>query len=323
MAESQTALPELIRRLLQSEAWPHDADHPELIETHISWVILNRRSPHKAIASGAARFSGMQLASPATVSGNFRATAMFVPHRTRPSLFRAAGLAALLLIVAGCAGEPQLVPAPGAERVSPGGSIAVTSASDVTVTVDPDAWRGSVQIGNAVTPMHVKIENQSDNKLRIRYSDFAMIAGNGDRYAALPPYDIRGTVAGPAPARGYSPVDRLGFTYDGFYVAPFYRFIYPGLAVYDGHPFLFDPLYYEHYYPYWRQARVELPTAEMLRFALPEGMLEEGGVLAGFLYFEPVDAEVSPVTFQADVVDIVSGKMIATLEIPFVVQQDE
>lgn len=234
-------------------------------------------------------------------------------------------IACAALLLSACASPPQLVPAPEAERVVPGGTIAVTSAAGVTLTVDPDAWRGNVRIDNAVTPIHVQIENKSDRKLRIRYSDFAMIAGNGDRYAALPPYDIRGSVADPALAHRYSPVDRLGFTYDGFHVAPFYRFMYPGLSVYHAHRFSIDPLYYEHYYPYWSRARVELPTAEMLRFGLPEGVLDEGGVLAGFLYFEKIDSELSPpkVTFRADAVDIVSGEMVATLEVPFVIESKQ
>lgn len=239
-----------------------------------------------------------------------------------PGASRLAMLGALFFI-AGCAGRPELVPAPGAERVVPGGTIATASAGDVAVTVDPDAWRGNVPIAHAVTPMHVQIENASDRKLAIRYRHFAMIGKSGEWFAALPPYEIRGTVAGVAPARRYPPVDPLGFTYDGFYVAPFYHFMYPGLSVYDGHPFHFDPLYYDRYYSRWPRERIELPTPEMLRFALPEGVLEEGGALAGFLYFEPVDPDVSPVTFQADIVDIVSGEKLATLSIPFVVQADD
>lgn len=230
-----------------------------------------------------------------------------------------ATLAACALI-AGCASRPQLVPGPGAETVTPGGTIAKASAADVTVTVDPDAWRGGVSIAHAVTPMHVRIENNSGEKLAIRYRHFAMLAEDGERFAALPPYEIRGTVAGGAPARRYPPVDRLGFTYERFYVAPFYHFMYPGIAVYHAHPFFFDPFYYDGYYPHWSRVRTELPTPEMLRVALPEGVLDEGGVLAGFLYFEPVKPEASPVTFRAEIVDIVSGETMGTVTIPFVVR---
>lgn len=224
--------------------------------------------------------------------------------------------------IAGCASRPQLVPAPGAETVAPGGTIARASAADVTITVDPNAWRGGVSITNAVTPMHVRIENGSGEKLAIRYRQFAMLGETGERYAALPPYEIRGTVAGAGPARRYPPVDRLGFTHERFYVAPFYHVMYPSLAVYHGHPFFFDPFYYDGYYPRWSRVRTELPTPEMLRVALPEGVLEEDGVLAGFLYFEPFEPQASPVTFQADVVDIVSGETLGTVAIPFVVQTE-
>ena len=246
-------------------------------------------------------------------------------RKARSSLLRSArGLALLVACawVAGCASRPQLVPGPGADTVAPGGTIARASAAGVTVTVDPDAWRGDVSITQAITPMHVRIENGSNKKLAIRYRHFAMLGEAGERFAALPPYEIRGTVAGVGPARRYPPVDRLGFTYNRFYVAPFYRFMYPSLAVYHAHPFFFDPYYYDGYYPRWSRARTELPTPEMLRAAMPEGVLEEGGVVAGFLYFEPVDAEASPIDFKADVVDIVSGETLGTVTIPFVLQTE-
>lgn len=230
--------------------------------------------------------------------------------------------AGFLGLLAACASQPSLVPAPDAERVSPGGSIARDSAGGVTVTVDPDAWRGGVNIESAVTPMHVKIENRSDHKLRIRYGDFALVSG-ADRYVALPPYDIRATVAGRGTPRPYPPNDSLAFGYDGFYVSPFYHTFYPGLSVWHGHPVLLDP-YYDHYYPYWQRMRIELPTAEMLRYALPEGVLEEGGSAAGFLYFERVDTgSESRVAFNADFVDIVSDETVTTLEVPFVVRKED
>jgi hypothetical protein len=240
------------------------------------------------------------------------------------SLYLAMLMLCASLLLTACATPPRLVPAPGAERVAPGGTIAVSSAEGVTMTVDPDGWRGNVRIDNAVTPIHVKIENKSGRKLLIRYSDYAMVAADGERYAALPPYEVRGSVADPTLARRYPPVDPLGFTYDGFYVAPFYRLMYPSLSVYDAHAFHMDPRYYDRY-SYWARTTVELPTAEMLRFALPEGVLDEGGLLAGFIYFEKVDSELQPpeVAFQANIVDITSQEKMATLEVPFVIETEK
>jgi hypothetical protein len=171
--------------------------------------------------------------------------------------------------------------------------------------------------------MHVQIENNSDHKLRIHYSDFILAAEAGERYVALPPYDIRATVRGAAPAYRYAPVDPLGFTYDGFLVAPYYHYMYPGLSVWDGPANAFDPRYYGNYYPYWGRMRIELPTAEMLRSALPEGVLEEDGKVTGFLYFDRIDPSLAPpeVTLKADIVDVVSDEKVATLEVPFVIRE--
>lgn len=245
---------------------------------------------------------------------------------SRPDLPYARRLPLLLaaVLLSACAARPSLVPAPEANRVAPGGTIARASDAGVTITVDPDAWSG-LDIENVVTPMRVTIENESDRKLRIMYSDFALVAQEDKRFAALPPYDIHATVAGPAPAYRYSPLDRMAFSHHGFHIAPFYHYMYPGLSVWNGHAFYFDPLYYGQYYPYWGRMRVELPTAEMLRYALPEGVLDEGGSVAGFLYFEHVDPDVSPpeVTFRAEVVDIISEETITTLEVPFVIRKEE
>lgn len=230
-------------------------------------------------------------------------------------------VAGWLIGLAACAGQPSLEPAPDAERVSPGGTIARAADAGVTVTVDPDAWRGNVNIESAVTPMHVRTENRSGHKLRVRYEDFSLVSG-ADRYVALPPYDIRATVAGRGTPRHYPPVGSLAYRYNGFYVSPFYHDFYPDLDVWHGHAFLLDP-YYDHYYPYWQRMRIELPTAEMLRYALPEGVLEDGGAVAGFLYFERIDSQAGEprVAFEVNVVDIVSDETLTTLEVPFVVRK--
>jgi hypothetical protein len=66
--------------------------------------------------------------------------------------------------------------------------------------------------------------------------------------------------------------------------------------------------------------RIELPTADMLRNVVPEGVLDEGGELEGFLYFEKLqntDAD-ARVNFHVDLQDAITGQTFATLHIPFV-----
>lgn len=224
------------------------------------------------------------------------------------------------LILGACARTPQLTPAPGAEIVQLNGTAATASSAGVTVTAEASGWPGPVDIEDVVTPMRVTIENGSERAIRIRYSEFALVSEQGRRYAALPPYGVKGTVREPLMARRYRPIDPIGFDYRYFRVAPHYRSVYPSLSVYTADPFFFDPYYYSHYYPYWQRVRVELPTREMLRRALPEGVLAEGGRLEGFLYFERVEEtrDAMPVRFHADLVDVATGRMFATIHIPFV-----
>jgi hypothetical protein len=55
----------------------------------------------------------------------------------------------------------------------------------------------------------------------------------------------------------------------------------------------------------------------MLRQALPEGTLEEGGSVTGFLYFQDVSEREGRVTLQARLVDARTGEQFGTLSIPF------
>ncbi len=86
------------------------------------------------------------------------------------------------------------------------------------------------------------------------------------------------------------------------------------------YPFSFDSEYYGFYNDYWRN--IELPTQEMLDRALPEGSLEDGGRVEGFVYFEKVDPDqVERVVFRFDLIDAQTGGIFGTLSIPFVVKE--
>jgi hypothetical protein len=73
---------------------------------------------------------------------------------------------------------------------------------------------------------------------------------------------------------------------NGFYVAPYLRRHYPFFTPFNG-PFLHDPFYYDSFHPAMK--RVSLPTGDMVQKALPEGVLEPGGRITGFLYLETAD----------------------------------
>jgi hypothetical protein len=156
--------------------------------------------------------------------------------------------------------------------------------------------------------MRVRIENDSKRPLRVRYDDLALVAADGTRYNALPPFQIEGGVY----ERVY-PV-APGFHHDRFYIAPHHSRHFPSFGPPYG-PFDHDPFVYGHYFRYWD--RVELPTARMLELAIPEGVVEPGGMLEGFVYFEPIDPSENDAVLRFDLVDARAGAQFAEARIPF------
>lgn len=213
------------------------------------------------------------------------------------------------------ADRPALEPAPEATRVPALEDTVFAEVDGIRVWVRADEWPGPLPIRREVTPVRVAIVNGSDRPVRLQYRDFALVGPAGRRWAALPPPAIEGDVDVRRPADGVPPIERPGFAYEGFEVAPYFEPMYPGITVYD-EPFALDSTYYGAYTPYW--AEIELPTREMLELALPEGVIRPGGRVDGFLYFEHVDPEqVERVVFRADLVDPRTGVEIGDVEIPF------
>jgi hypothetical protein len=64
-----------------------------------------------------------------------------------------------------------------------------------------------------------------------------------------------------------------------------------------------------------------LPTQDMVKRALPEGRLENGGTIAGFLYFQGVADRERQVILQAQLMDANTGEGLGELSIPFYVRR--
>ena len=226
------------------------------------------------------------------------------------ALLLAAGLAA-----AGCATPgTDLTPAPSATTVT--AERAVDRVRGVRVTAEPNAWTGLARVATQVTPMRVSIQNNGSVPVRLRYSDFVLVTDAGARYSALPPYQIGGEVTEPTLVDAGVPVNRPGFTYDRFTVAQPYAGLYPSIRAYT-RPYTYDRTYYDRYATVYRD--VALPTDEMLAQVLPEGVVEPGGNVRGFLYFEHVPDDAGRVRFRADVVNADTGEAFGEVSIPFVV----
>lgn len=232
----------------------------------------------------------------------------------------AIGLMALASAAAtGCAMRTDLTPA---AKTLPGApETAVSSIDGISMKVESDSWTGREEVAAHVTPVKVRIENDSSSDVRMDYGDFALVAPNGKRYAALPPYGVEGTVAEPVLTSSYTPLTRPGFHYENFFVAPYYAPVYPGMIPYAGvHHYWYDPTYYAHYYDYW--AHIPLPTPAMLQQALPPGVIEPDGEVSGFLYFERVGMGIERVHLRADLVDADDGRRMGEIRIPFTVKRE-
>jgi hypothetical protein len=214
----------------------------------------------------------------------------------------------------GCAHRAVLRPAPQANAVAGLARAAVSTIDGVRVTAQADAWPGDPDITRYVTPIKLRVRNGGKVPLLLRYQDFAVVAEDGTRHAALPPYELTGAVERPALGLGFDPIESPLFYHRGFLVAPYYAPVYPGLELYD-RPFYYDPLYFDHYFGLWIE--YPLPTPEMLAQALPEGIIETGGEVAGFLYFERVRPREKRVRFRADLTNARNGREFGEVSIPF------
>jgi hypothetical protein len=223
------------------------------------------------------------------------------------------GGALLGVAAAACSPRPQLEPAPRANETPGMGEGATAVRSGVTVEARAGAWTGQPgDLATKVTPMMVTITNGGAVPLRVQYEQLHLVAADGRMFSAIPPYDVKGT-ATQRVTTYVSPVT-------GFAIAPYLSPYYPGLSPVTT-PFAYDPLYYDNYYNVL--VRSELPTADMVMKALPEGVLSPGGSVGGFVYFEHVGENTDRLAFHADLVNAATGAQFAVVTIPFTVTEGD
>lgn len=224
-------------------------------------------------------------------------------------------LGMVVLTLVGCA-PLHLRPAPGAQIVPTAPLAAADHDAGVRIVVQPDAWRGTPEhLDRELTPMKVTIDNGSDRPLRICYEDFILETGDKLQLLPLPPLDIRGQVTERSDTPIYLPSYAIvpRFIHRVFRVAPWYAPYYPSLSRWNN-TWAINHAYYDIYYPRWT---VELPTADMVARAMPEGVIEPGGRLSGFLYFPTLDDDPERVTFKANLSSAREDVLFATLRVPF------
>ncbi len=194
---------------------------------------------------------------------------------------------------------------------------AVDSVQGVKVVLATQQWPGNQQVRNHVTPVKVTIHNNGKQPVMVRYGNFALDSGDGDRYAAIPPFKVEGEVEKPVLVGEYR-FDPI-LDVEEYAIAPYLRSAY-GYPVYTS-TYYYDPYYYRTYYSYWGERDKELPTLEMLQRAIPEGVVKPAGKVSGFLYFDAVDADEQHVTFRGTLMNPDTGKHFGTVTMPLSVRE--
>lgn len=227
-----------------------------------------------------------------------------------------AALRLVLLLLAPCACRASHDSAhPDAILPAPGG---------IAVSATADAWPGDASVPRHVAVVRVAVRNDGDRPLRLYLEDMRLLDDRGDVHAPLPLYDIDDAVDGSGqvlrPAHDPFP----DFHHERFLVAGAYRPFYPALPVHRpprGSASSDELRDHDHgeRYDEWR-LMPPLPTPRMVDLAIPEGVVDSGGYVSGFVFFERVDDSVGA-TFVLDLVDADSGERVGEVTLTLAKQR--
>jgi len=245
-------------------------------------------------------------------------------HRNRSALPLSIAALCALLGLAGCRSEPtELQPAneptAGAEN-EPADAPVAEADDDVHVSIRPEGWLGWDAIQRYVTPMHVTVNNQGDTPVLVRYESF-VVRGAGATYRAVPPWQMDQEAQGFVARHTYAPIEDPLATWSGYQLAPPYSPVYPSDTVVRSQGFSSN--YYAGFEGYWTEA--ELPTEEMLRRVIPEGLLAPGGQVDGVIFFEHVPEDATGLELHVELATEGAPDApdaYARMTIPLVVQNE-
>lgn len=223
-------------------------------------------------------------------------------------------LGALLLVAPTCGHDQRMSVAaqasPQAIPASPASNVAVMDVAGVRLYARGEAWDGSpANLGATVTPLAVRIENHSGGPIELVYDHFALVAADGREFHPLPLLPLSGRSAATSSLTpAYQPAD--------FFIAPRFAPTYSRLPAWRSALARDESLYMLDY----RKWSDGLPSPDVLLKGLPEGVLEDGGAISGFLYFDGEARRQGDVTFQADMIAGNGERRMALIEIPFRLQ---
>ncbi|MFZ5441142.1 MAG: hypothetical protein ACOZQL_14125 [Myxococcota bacterium] len=217
-------------------------------------------------------------------------------------------------------------PVPGAER------FAFVEAEGVRLWASGSSWDGQpANLEEFLTPVLVTIENVSGRQLRLTPADLTLVGSSGMHYAALPPLkaDVRSELGlegqvvladyhravpvrpAPRPHPGHAPPPKRFWV-----VRPWVPF-HVGVPLWPA-PW---PWWSVHWHTtHYAQWPVPLPSDDMIRRALPEGVLDDGGTVSGFVYFPQLGARERTVKLELKLADATTGTEWGVARVQFLVR---
>lgn len=218
-------------------------------------------------------------------------------------------LAAASLVCVGC-GHGHIRPSSSAKVIPGAPGAAVAESAGIRISADGEDWNGRpTDLDERLIPLKVRIVNHSGRPIEILYERFALTGHQGRTYQPLPPVSIDHD----QPEDSRSVVQPI-YAAERFFVARRYKDVYPSLPPW-GRPIARNTQFSERQYKRWPE---DLPTREMKRLGLPEGVLADGGAISGYLFFEDATRHEAKLTFKAALEDGQSS--VADIEIPFRVE---
>lgn len=221
-------------------------------------------------------------------------------------------VALAVLALPGCQPGTELEPMAEAPEATVTDDVAVTEMAGITMKVDGGAWQGAAEVEDLVTPVWIEITNAGDAPLYVSYSSFSLV-GAVEEYDALPAFEYEWIDGAPVLITGYEPVAEPAYPLVDYYVAPYFSPAYPVVEPWGG-VLVYDEDYYGRFATVWRD--MPLPTAEMQRSALPEGVLPAGATVSGFLYLEDLAEGEEKVNFMAQLENADTNELMGTIRIP-------
>jgi hypothetical protein len=179
--------------------------------------------------------------------------------------------------------------------------VADADLAGVRIFVSASSWQGDPpNLSELYTPVLLRVENHSGKAVRIAYRDMRLHGSRGARYRVVTPQQFSGGIV-PASYSSFEPEIGPRFDHDRFSADPEFSYREDSIPRDDGQRWHREP---------WA-------TPDMIAEALPEGAVDDGGRVSGFVYFPALGGGESADRFVMRVADADGGSDLGLVSIPF------